>query len=109
LPGEEKFARDIRDELQDPVGNTFDSNSTNHHQHSLKGGENASQYFANDVANINPPMPGEENVARDIDDELRDPVDTSNYGTPSIHLHPHAPRPSQFPLPPSPVSLLEDR
>jgi hypothetical protein len=77
LPGEEKFARDIRDELQDSVGKTCGSTSTHHHQHSLKGGENASQYFANDVANINPPLPGEENVARDIDDELRDPVDTS--------------------------------
>jgi hypothetical protein len=42
-----------------------------------EGGKSVSEICANIASNSNPDLPGEDNFARDIEDELQDPVDKS--------------------------------
>jgi len=61
----------------EPVSKLSDTTSTNLQHNNLEGGKSVSEICANIASNSNPDLPGEENFARDIEDELQDPVDKS--------------------------------
>jgi hypothetical protein len=74
LPDDTNTASNTDDE---PASKPSNTTSTNLQHGSLEGGGSVSEICANVASNYDPDLPGEEDFARDVEDELQGPVDNS--------------------------------